>query len=107
MNSSLEKEKHYSSKRSLSSHNSMKEDSLARSPNTSITKLKFRRNMMKESLENSVEKKPRENSNESLERIHTFSLKNSFSKTNTELEKELPNSSKKPNFKSSIESLLQ
>ena len=50
INTSLEREKHYSSKRSLSSNASLKEDSLARSPNTSITKLKIRKTM-KESFD--------------------------------------------------------
>ena len=60
---------------------------------------------MKESFDNgTVEKKARDNS-ESLERIHTFSLKNSFSKTNTELEKELPLSNMKPLLKSTLESI--
>lgn len=89
MNTSMEKDVHYQSKRSLSSHNSLKEDSLARSPNTSITKLRFRRSGIRDLAENESLEKKRDNSNESLERIHTFSLKNSFSKTNTELEKEL------------------
>lgn len=58
---------------------------------------------MKESFESSADKKKRDNSNESLERIHTFSLKNSFSKTNTELEKELTKSNMKPLLKSTLD----
>lgn len=58
---------------------------------------------MKESFDNTPAEKKRDNSNESLERIHTFSLKNSFSKTNTNLEKELSNPNMKPLLKSTLD----
>ena len=83
----------------------MKEDSLARSPNTSVTRIKFRKNM-KDSFDNTpAAERKRDNSNESLERIHTFSLKNSFSKTNTALEKDSSTSNMKPLLKSTLEKI--